>query len=114
MASATQRLRDEQRNYRATLAVVGSAATVTAEAERNFGDIMRARSHADWLANAKRAGESHPFLVSCRLAGIEPGLREVARWRDGRGVALEAAWAKWPKSKNLPKLRRTPKRSDEE
>jgi hypothetical protein len=62
-------------------------------------------SNADWLANARRAGDSHPFLIGCRLAGIEPTAGEAHRWRKGRGRALEAAWARWPRSKSLPKLR---------
>jgi hypothetical protein len=57
-----------------------------------------------YLARALEIGDAHPFVVGCRLAGIEPGIREIARWRDGRGVALQAAWKRWPKSKSLPRL----------
>lgn len=63
-------------------------------------------SNAEFLARAvENAG--HPFARGCEFAGIDPGIREAARWRRGTGAALRAAWKRWPKSKNLPKLRET-------
>lgn len=63
------------------------------------------QTNREYLDNALRVGEAHPFLIACRLAGMEPTTREAARWRKGQGRALAAAWQRWPKSKNLPRLR---------
>lgn len=63
-------------------------------------------THGAYLINALRVGESHPFIAACRLAGVEPSAREVARWRRGAGKALDAAWRRWPRSKTLPQLNR--------
>jgi hypothetical protein len=65
-------------------------------------------THADYLANARRIGDGHPFIRACELAGVEPSVRQVALWRAGRGAVLAAAWARCPRSKNLPRLRATP------
>lgn len=63
------------------------------------------KTNSEFLSNARRVGESHPFLAACALVPMEPSVREVGRWRKGQGRALKAAWKKWPNSKNLPKLR---------
>jgi hypothetical protein len=58
----------------------------------------------DALNRALEIGEAHPFIRACMDAQIAPGVRELARWREGRGAALHAAWERWPRSKNLPRL----------
>jgi hypothetical protein len=73
----------------------------------NHTAARRERSNAEYLARSlaveQRQPGCHPFIASCRRAGIIPGLREVARWRRGEGAALEAAWERWPRGKFLPR-----------
>lgn len=61
-------------------------------------------TNEEYLRRALQVGETHPFIVSCKLAGVEPSVRQVGYWRSGRGRPLEAAWKRWPRSKNLPHL----------
>lgn len=61
------------------------------------------RTHAEFLSVALRT-PGHPFIEGSALAGVKPTTREVARWRRGEGSALQAAWAKHPHSRNLPRL----------
>jgi hypothetical protein len=55
-----------------------------------------------WLDRQLRNAAASLFIRGCGFAGIAPGLREAARWNRGEGMALAAAWARWPRSKSLP------------